>query len=564
MKSMKKLLALLLALTMLAGVLAGCGSNADNADANTPNDVQTPDDNADAGEEVQGGQVDISTNTGSGKYGGHINVRSTARPNGLDPLKQTGTWKYQFTTCVFENALTRDNDNNIAPGVCDFELSDDTLTLKMWVRDGMKFHNGNPVTIQDVEASINRSLNLYNSCKNYVTPYVESVTVDGDVLTMQFTEYQEKVLYYIAAYQTWMAIMPKEICEKYADTFIIDQVEDAIGTGPYKYSEFEDSVQITVSKFEDYVPMESDLDGFAGPKYGYADSITFWYCADDATAANGLLGGQYDMVEVIPAEYEAMAEQQGLGVQVLPSNQSTFVIFNTKSPSGVCAKYPAMRKAVMAAIDYETLLSKITDDSQTMEFELSVLEAYKTEAFTNADYFGAANQEVVDKYIAEAKAQGYDGEPVQIVASAARNDILTMLGDAMEKAGINYELVSLEAATYTSYIKDPANVWDLYFTWLGLPAYPSLIQDAIIKTNWDSAERDRILAEMNKNLPESEEYKQLFQELAQLIADECPVGVMSLINWWWWTPNTLHVECDSVQQYIYNTWWEDPENHSKG
>ncbi len=548
MKSTKKLLALLLALAMMVGVLAGCGGGKED----------TPD-GSDPAVESTGG--DDAQQLGNGKYGGHLNVRSTARPNGLDPLKQTGTWKYQFTTCVFENALTRDNANNIAPGVCDFELSEDTLTLKLWVREGVKFSNGDPVDIYDVEASIQRSLNLYNSCKNYVTPYVQSMTVEGDTLTLVFSEYQEKVLYYIAAYQTWMAIMPKEICEKYSETFVIDQVEDAIGTGPYKYSEFVDSVSITMEKNPHYVPLESDRDGFAGPKYGYMDTITFWYCAEDATATTALLDGTYDMVEVIPAEYEAMAESVGLGVQVLPSNQATFVIFNTKSPTGVCAKYPAMRKAVMAAIDYEVLLSKITDDSQTMEFQISVLEQYRTEAFENTDYFGASKQDVVDKYIAEAKAQGYNNEPVQIVASAARNDILTMLADAMDKAGINYELISLEAATYTSYIKDPSNVWDFYFTWLGLPAYPSLMQDAIIKTNWESAERDRILAEMNQHLPETAEYKALAEELAQLIADECPVGFLSLIEWWWWCPTDLHVECDSVQQYVYNTWWENPEEH---
>ncbi len=553
MNNVKKLLALLLALVMVVGMLAACGGSGS----------ETPDAGEQSGEQSGDAAASNPNNIGPGTYGGHLNVRSTARFNGLDPLKQTGTWKYQFTTCVFENALTRDNDNNICPGVCDFELSEDMLTLKLWVRENMKFHNGDTVDIYDVEASINRSLSLYNSCKSYVTPYVESVTVDGDTLTMQFTEYQEKVLYYIAAYQTWMAIMPKEVCEKYTDTFVIDQIEDAIGTGPYKYAEFEDSVQITLEKFADYVPQVSEATGHAGPKYGYMDTITFWFVAEDATAANGLLGGQYDMVEVIPAEYEAMAEQKGLGVQVLPSNQSTFIIFNNKSNSSAVSKYPALRKAIMAAIDYETLLSKITDDSYTNEYQLSILEKYQTTAFNDADYFGEANQAVVDKYLAEAKAQGYNDEPVTIVAQAARTDILTMLGDALAKAGINYKPLSQESATFTSYVKEPANEWDLYFTWQGLPAYPSLIQDAIVRNNWDSAERDRILSEMAVLKPDSAEYMALFNELAQLMADECPVGVLSIIDWWWWCPTTLHVESDSPQQYIYNTWWEDPQNHTR-
>ena len=86
------------------------------------------------------------------------NHHCSGRDSGLDPLKQTGIWKYPFTTCVYENALTRDTDNNICPGVCDFELSDDMLTLKLWVRENMVFHNGDPVeiTVRGYELSLRR------------------------------------------------------------------------------------------------------------------------------------------------------------------------------------------------------------------------------------------------------------------------------------------------------------------------------------------------------------------------------------------------------------------------
>ncbi len=531
MKNWKKVLSLLLVLVMVAGILAGCGKK------------------------TQGGAASGT------QYGGHLNVRTVARPNGLDPLKQTGAWKYMFTTCVYENPLTRDAENNIAPGVCNYELSEDMLTLKLTVREGVKFQNGDDVTIEDVEASINRSLTLYNNIKKYVAPYVASMTVEGDTLTMVFSEYREKCLYYIAAYQTWMAVMPKEICEKYNKSFIVDQIEDCIGTGPYMYSDFKDSEYVTVTKWKDYVPLESDRTGFAGPKYGYMDSISFIYNAVDATVALGFLNYEYDMVEVLPAEFKSRVESQDMGVQELQSNQGTFMIFNTKGKSNPCAKYPSLRKAVMAAIDYDEFLGVVTDESHTGEAQMSTMEQFKTDVFEKADYFGPANKELAQKYLEEARAQGYDDDPIKICYSNARTDILALMGSYMKKAGIPYETETMESATYTSFIAEPSNDWDCYFTWLGVPFYPSLIQDAIIATNWDSAERERIVDEMGKYQPNTTEYANLWTEYATLIANECPVGVMSLIDWWWWTPNTLHVECDSVQQYVYNTWWEDPENH---
>ena len=154
MKIAKKLLAALLAMLMLMSVLSGCGGN------------------------PSGGDEPITAD--GPKYGGHINVRITAQPNGVDPLKQTGAFKYLYMTAVYEPMLTRDADDQIKPCVCDYTLSEDKLDLKLWVRDGFVFSNGDKVDIYDVEASVNRFLSMYASGKKYVKPYVSSVTVEQE------------------------------------------------------------------------------------------------------------------------------------------------------------------------------------------------------------------------------------------------------------------------------------------------------------------------------------------------------------------------------------------------
>lgn len=353
MKKLKKLFALLLAVSMIVGIMGGCGNKSKENEKSPGN----------AGEDS--------------RYGGHLNVRIAVQPTGLDPSNQTGVWKYLFTTCVYDPILTRDADNNIKPSVCDFELSEDQLDLKLWVRDGYVFSNGDPVDIYDIEASFNRGLNMYASITNYVKPYVKSAQVEEEdgkqIFHVVFSEYREKCLYYLAAYRTWWAVMPKEICEKYATSYNIDNKEDAIGTGPYVFSDFQASVQVTLTKRADYVPVENDGTGFAATKYGYMDSITFWYNGTDASTGLALLSGEYDMVEVMPAEYKDMAEQQGITRTVLPSDQRVVIFFNTSGTDNLCAKYPSLRKAIMAAIDYEEFLKVVTDDAMTFEGEHSNL-----------------------------------------------------------------------------------------------------------------------------------------------------------------------------------------------
>lgn len=546
MKAMKNIFALLLAVVMLASVLAGCGS--------------------------AGGKQHVDWD-GTPQYGGHLNVRSTARFTGIDPMKQTGAWNYQWTTAVYEPFLTRDVDNNIQPCVCDFELSEDQLDLKVWPREGYIFSHGyGQVEMEDLEASWNRGLTQYTSVTKYVKPYVKSAaieTIDGkEVFHIQFSEYNEKCLYYFAAYRTWWPVMPKEICEKYATSYIINELEDAVGTGPYTVSDFKDSVYITLQKRDDYTPVDnSDKSGFAGTKYGYMDSMTFHYNITDANACMSVLSGDYDVTEVVPTEYAEMAAQQGLVCTKLPSDQRTWIFFNTKSTSSLTSKYPALRKAIMAAIDYTTFLDVVTDSAMIMDKDNICLDpAFDlTQKWRDADYYGAFDQAVVDKYLDEARAAGYGDEPIQLVFHTGRTDIPTLLKAAFDTAGINYTYTSMENATYTAFIGDPSNNWDCYFSWSVAATTPGLLSDTLVDNNYKSERKDQIREAMWKLDPASDEYKALWDEWSTAWVEECPIGYMSAIDWWWWHPSTLHINDDgengNTARYMYNAFWEDPINH---
>lgn len=562
MKTLTKLLALLLVLASLVGVLAGCGGDTPDVPNNDePN-------NADQTENQGGENVEY---TGEPLYGGELNIRISSRPTGIDPMKQTGAFRILFTSCVFDTPLTRDAQNNIAPGTCDYELSEDQLVLKMWMREGFVFSNGDPVDIYDVEASINRTLKLFSEITKYVKPNVESIVVanDGekDVLTVTFNKFSEKNMYYFAAYQTFFPVMPKEICEQYKSSYLIDQIEDAIGSGPYKYTYFEDSVRVSVTKREDYVPVDNgDATGFASTRYGYMDQINFWYNGTDASTSLGLLNGDYDVAEVLVTEYKDLAAEQGLVLTTLPSDQRTWITFNTVNAESPVAKYPSLRKAILAALDYDSYLDVVQDGAQIFEGENAQFllgSKYATDAFTSQDYYGPASQEVVDKYLALAEEEGYKGEPVQVTYHSGRDDIPTLLCDALSEYGIAYELETKESTVYSAYTNDPSNGWDLFFNWATTSYTPGTLQDSIIQNNYKSEEKDRMLAELAELDPESEEYKAKWEELAQYTADGAYVGFLAAIDWWWWHPETLHINesGDGLARYFFNAYWEDPQNH---
>ena len=201
---MKKLLAMLLAIVMIVGLMAACNGGDETKPSETPTQ-------GGSAENPTQGAADVPTEptrANEERYGGHLDVCIQSNPTGLDPNKQTGTWKYIWTDCVYENALTRDAEDKIAPGVCDYELSEDMLTLKLWPREGITFHDGTPVEAEDVLASIKRACSMNATRQKVIVDVAESMTIEGNVLTIKFKEYKEQTLYYLAAWQTWIAVMP--------------------------------------------------------------------------------------------------------------------------------------------------------------------------------------------------------------------------------------------------------------------------------------------------------------------------------------------------------------------
>lgn len=558
MKNLKKLLALLLALTMVVGLFAACGK------AQEEQPVEQDPAEAPVQEETPADEVAEEGWNGEPVYGGHMNVHVYSKPETLDPTKTTATWFLPWSSCIYENVLTRDANYGIAPSVCNYELSEDQLTLKLWVREGACFSNGDPVDIYDVEASLKRHTSGHmNTATDYLATKLESMVVeeDGKTLTIKFTEYNEKNMYYFAHYKTWFGILPKEICEKYADELIVDQWEDCIGTGPYKIVDFESGVQITLARNEYYVPNEEGYTGFASPKMAYLDSITFWYNSDNSSATLAVMNGDYDMTDVITAEYLDMAAEQGIVLSEYPSLTGTGIYFNTFNEETPTGKYEALRKAIMAAIDYEEFLEVVTDGCQIVGGSIAQSSEYDTDAWESKEWFGAINQEAVDKYMKEARDAGYDETPVQVVYHSNRDDITTLISNYLTNAGIPCEVNQMESSTFYSFVGDTANNWDVYFSWTDYAYTPGSLSATIMSKYYKSEQKDALYADLLASVTGSDEYIALWQQLSDLMAEDCSYGHMGTTKWYWYHPSTLHTDYDGMIPYVFNNFWEDPENH---
>ena len=568
---MKKLLALLLAVVMVVGLMAACNKTSEDTKATTEptqggsaEQTQPTEATTEATEPLPG-YMDAAHPE---RYGGHLNVRVCTPPTTLDPIpKANQLWAWIYNNVMFENALSRDADNNIQPGVCDFEISDDMKTLTLWVLDGITFHNGDTVDIYDVEASLKRGFDTYGSMISVVTPYVESAEVEGDKLVIKFTEYNEDIWNYMACNEIRTPIQPKEIVEKYnvkneAGKWErnASNMEDCIGTGPYKLSGFENSVYISVERYEDYKIRGEGLTGAAGPKYAYMDSITFYYNGDDSNATMALLAGDYDVVECISSDYIEMVSKEGIVETICPSTLGCALIFNSLSTESLVSKYPSLRKAIAAAVDFQLYMDAITDEQGKLGGCPFLSPLYETDLFTTQDYYGAANVEVAKKYLEAAKAEGWNGtDPIQVIRPSNRDDIPVMLKAYLDAAGIPVQITMMEQGAFDEQRNQKdSSKWDVDFTWPDYTLTPTAFTGHTFNGDPETL---ALLEEMKRMSFTSDEYIAKAKELAQIMVDDASFVHMGNSGWYWYHPDALNINDEGLYRYFWNSYWDNPADH---
>lgn len=547
---MKKLLALLLAMIMVFTLVACVGPNTTTTTQNGNDGTTVP---------PTTGDPDALEKA---KYGGHLDLLINNTPTNLDPAKSTGVWNYPWTTLVYEAPLTRDAEGNIRPNVCEFELSEDQLTLKLWVREGVTFHDGSAVEIEDVVASVKRA--VHKSPRNYVAAYIKDVTVDDKgVATFTFTEYNERTMYYIASVNPLISVMPKEIAEKYSyeSGEVITAIEDAIGTGPYKVTEFATEEHVSFARYDGYVAVAEGYTGFAAPKKAYLDTITVWRDADTSATNLGMLSGLYDLRGAAGSEFIDQFVANGLNRLDKKTTSGEQIIFNTYGKGIVSGDNADMRKAICAAIDFPELLSQLNGITIEESGCCPAIDGiYYTDVFEKADYMGADNVELSKQY---QKAAGYNGEELQIAMCGELTVEFTLICGYLDAAGIKYKINMMEQTAWEEFVANPENAWDIQYSYLSMANTPTMLNDNLMKVNYNSAQKDTLMAELNGMKAGSAEYIAKWHELAEQMVDDCAtVFANQIVQTWWMNPD-LNFDFDGLSPYIFNAYWTNPDEHAK-
>src|SRR5215472_14919381 len=171
----------------------------------------------------------------------------------IDPLVTTAYIVRDHGYMVYDTLLATDSNFKIQPQMADWKVSDDKLTYTFTLRDGLKWHDGSPVTAEDCVASLKRWSKNETMGQTLMDFTASLEATDDRTITLKLKEPYGLVLESIGKPSS---VVPFMMPKRLAETPVSQQIPEQIGSGPFKFvkAEFQPGVKAVYERNADYVP----------------------------------------------------------------------------------------------------------------------------------------------------------------------------------------------------------------------------------------------------------------------------------------------------------------------
>lgn len=365
----------------------------------------------------------------------------------LDPIWTTAYISRNHGYMIYDTLFALDAEGNVQPQMVDtVTSSDDGLSVTMTLRDGLKWHDGAPVTAADCVASIKR-WGSKDAMGQKMMSFVDTLeATDDKTITFKLNSPTGLVTLALAKPSSNVPFM---MPERVANTPSSEQISEFIGSGPFvfKQDEWEPGSKVVYAKFADYVPRSEPPSALSGGKVAKVDRVEWLPIRDHQQSVNALKAGEIDYVEAPPHDLLPLltGDENIKLVDFNPAgNQFTFR-YNVLHPP---FDNPKMRQALLYAFNQEDFLQAQIGNSDFYKSCKAMFGCgmpFETEA--HMDGLLESNFDKARELIKEA---GYDGTPIVLMHStdlAVLTNLAPVAKDLMEAVGLNVDMQSMDWQT---------------------------------------------------------------------------------------------------------------------
>lgn len=417
-----------------------------------------------ATEEPEEGATEESSESEGGaegepKRGGKLLVALIGEPPSLDIHQTTATIVALTTWHMYETLFTWDANFQVVPLLAEsHEVSEDELTHTVTLRQGVLFHNGEEMVANDVIASIERWGEISGLGETLLEATDEIVAVDDYTIEFKMNQPLGSFAVLLARQNQGAAIYPATVVEA-AGT---EPLTEFIGTGPYMFVERQADAYIRMARFDDYVGLEGEPNGYAGGKAAYIDEIEFIPVPDEAARIAGLQAGEYHYLEsIIPDQYHTLKDDPNVVAEIMPPDGWDVIVLNTQSPLMSNQK---IRQAFVAAINCEEVALASVGEGFFRLDPGFMLQETVWHSTVSEELYNQGDPERCKQLLEEA---GYDGTPLRYMTTQEYLDQYNMAvvsRQHLEAGGFVIEdLEIFDWATVNERRTDP-ELWDVFTT----------------------------------------------------------------------------------------------------
>ncbi|BBK35627.1 peptide ABC transporter substrate-binding protein [Allostella sp. ATCC 35155] len=458
------------------------------------------------------------------RRGGTLTIAINADIRSLEPgINRDGNTD-SVAHMIYEGLVGYRTDLSVGPQLAKgWTVSDDGRTFRFTLRDGAKFHNGQPVTAADVKSSWDRQIankawpcaRFFNGASGAKVEAVEAP--DAKTVVYRLDKPSALFLKQLANFQcAVVAIHPAAFDAE-------GKWKEAIGTGPFKLKEWKRGEYVAMERVADYVPNPEPASGYAGARNAYVDNLVVRVVPDASAAEAALVSGAVDVLPDVDAHRIEGLKQKGMTVQTTPGLGWSALLMQTRDP---LLSNPKIRRAIAHALN----LQDIADARM-----LGLSKGNPSAVADPTPYFQpsfVSSWPAYDPARAKAllKEAGYKGETIRIQTNkryTGMYDNAVVVQAMLQAAGMKAELDVMEWATQLdAYLKGAFQIQSFSYSARFDPGlmYSALIgdKDKLKWAQWEDPKAIALLAEANGSLDEARR-KAIFVELHRMATEQVPV-----------------------------------------
>ena len=370
-----------------------------------------------------------------------LTIAISADENTLTPFTYVhGSPGFDAMGLIYDTLFVRAPDNTIIPWmVKDYSVENESKVYHITLEDGLKWHDGQPLTAEDVKFTFEYVLTQSKTRFSAIGKKVENIEVKND---KEFTiTLKETDVNFINNSLTDLRIIPKHIYENEADA---TAVTSSVGSGMYKLVEY---------KSGEYYKLEAMEDYFKGsPK---VKNLNLPIMTDKSSIQQGIISGQLagSTTSVSAAVLDTFNNASGIDILKADGYAPTMLYFNCEREPFNDAKF---RQAISLGIDMDTIIQQVTlgyATKGTPNFVREDLE--ESEKGLSYEYnVGKANQILDELGYNQKNSEGIrldaNGSPLQfslLTYSDSTNRVRAaeLISAQLKEIGIDVEVTSMES-----------------------------------------------------------------------------------------------------------------------